>query len=87
MLSGQRAGPGRGVDANSANMSPNAKLKRAADCTQHINRLIDASNVFSINLIMTDSSAFECLGISVITGLRSLSRVQSIAEQSNYTSS
>ncbi len=36
---------------------------------------------------MTDSSAFKCLGTHIITGLRSLSRVQSIAEQSNYASS
>ena len=35
---------------------------------------------------MTDSSASERSGKPVITGLRSLPRVQSIAEQSNYAS-
>src|SRR6266536_4015675 len=33
---------------------------------------------------MTDSSASECSGTPVISGLRSFPRVQSIAEQSNY---
>ncbi len=41
-------------------------------------------NVFSINLIMTESSVSECLETPVIAGLRSLPRVQSIAEPSNY---
>src|SRR6266498_1068085 len=35
---------------------------------------------------MTDSSASECSGTPVITDLRSLPRVQSITEQSNYAS-
>ena len=35
---------------------------------------------------MTDSSASKYSEIPVITGLRSLPRVQSIAEQSNYAS-
>ena len=35
---------------------------------------------------MTESSVSECLETPVIAGLRSLPRVQSITEQSNYAS-
>ncbi len=85
MLSGQRAWAGREVDTKQYKHLSECEVCSGQLPVVYIstNLLTRQINVFSINLIMTDSSASEYLGTPVIADLRSLPRVQSITEQSN----